>query len=351
MSLVRDQDPILAGDVDEREVRIQLDRILQGAAFKNSERLQRFLKFAVECALDGTTDQLKESVLGRVVFHRGPEFDPRTDSIVRVEAQRLRRRLQEYYEGDGRDDPVAIKLQPGSYVPVFAHAGELQERGGKPETRPLNPQTVAVLPLVNQSADPEQDHFCEGITDDIIYALSRIPGLNVIGHASVFACKGVGQDARDIGGKLGAGTVVDGTVRKSGNRLKIFTEMLDAMTGEVHWAQTYERPIEDFFAVEADIAEAVARALQMTLAPPISRGLVRSAPNMDAYLLYLRGRHAWNRMSADGYRAASEILERVTSMDPSYASAYASLADAYMSLALWGWARPREAFPKALEAA
>jgi TolB-like protein len=106
----------------------------------------------------------------------------------------------------------------------------------------------------------------------------------VIGHASVFALKGVAQDARDVGTKLGAGTVVDGTVRKSGNRLKIFTEMLDVTTGEVRWAQTYERPMNDVFAVEAEIAEAVARVLQMTLAPPISRGLIRSAPNMDAYL-------------------------------------------------------------------
>jgi serine/threonine-protein kinase len=331
--------------------RAELNRILQSGTFKNSERLQHFLKFAVECAVDGTTDRLRESFLSRAVFDRGPEFDPRTDSIVRVEAQRLRRRLREYYETEGGDDPVAIKLQPGSYVPVFAHISGLPERGGTPETRPLNPQTVAVLPLQNESGDRDQEYFCDGITDDIIYALSRIPGLNVIGHASAFAFKGVVQDALDVGAKLGAGTVVDGTVRKSGNRVKIFTEMLDAMTGEVHWAQTYERPIDDVFAVEAEIAEAVARVLQMTLAPPVSRGLFRSAPNMDAYLLYLRGRYAWNRMSADGYRTAAEVLERVTSKYPSYAVAYAGLADAYMSLALWGLARPREAFPKALEAA
>lgn len=348
MSLGRDQDPTESGPVSEPEVRAQLDRILQSTMFKNSERLQRFLKFAVECALDGTTDQLKESVLGRVVFDRGSEFDPRTDTIVRVEAQRLRRRLREYYENDGRDDGIAIKFPSGSYVPVFARTSQ---KGGKPETRSLNPQTVAVLPFQNQSADPEQDYVCEGITDDIIYALSRIPGLNVIGHTSVFAFKGVPQDVRDVGAKLGAGTVVDGTVRKSGNRLRIFTEMLDAKTGEVRWAQTYERPIDDIFTVEAEIAEAVARALQMTLAPPISRGLVRSAPNMDAYLLYLRGRHAWNRMSADGYRTAAEILERATSMYPSYASAHVGLADAYGRLALWGLARPREVFPKALRSA
>ena len=302
MSSVCNQDGI-SEDVSEVEVRAQLDRILQSGTFKNSEHLQRSLKFAIECALDGTTDRLKGSVLGtRIVFDRGAEFDPPMDSIVSMEAQRLRWTLHEYYETEGRDDPVAIEFQPGSYALTFAHPGEQHNPGGTPGTHPLNPQTVAVLPLQNQSDDPEQDYFCDGITDDIIYALSRIPRLNVIGHASVFACKGVAQDARDVGAKLGAGTVVDGTVRKSGNRLKIFTEMLDATTGEVHWAQTYERPIEDVFAVEAEIAEAVARVLQMTLAPPVSRGLIRSAPNMDAYLLYLQGRHAWNRMSADGYR-------------------------------------------------
>jgi serine/threonine-protein kinase len=325
--------------------------MLQSGMFKNSERLQRFLKFAVECALDGTTGQLKESVLGRVVFDRGSEFDPRTDSIVRVEAQRLRRRLQEYYEGDGREDAVAIKLQPGSYVPVFAHAGELQERGGKPETRPLNPQTVAVLPFQNQSGDPEQDYFCEGITDDIIYALSRIAGLSVIGHTSVFALKDVARDVREVGARLGAGTVVGGAVRKSGNRVKIFAEMLDATTGEVRWAQTYERTVNDVFAVEAEIAEAVARVLQMTLAPPVSRRLIRGAPSMDGYLLYLRGRHEWYRMSADGYRTAAEILERVTSLYPTYAAAYAGLADSYARLASYGYARPCEMSPKALKAA
>src|SRR5215469_3347836 len=239
------------------------------------------------------------------------------------------------------------KLNPGA---VAADISDREIRA-TPETRPLNPQMVAVLPFHNQNADPEQEYFCDGITDDIIHALSRIPGLNVIGHASVFAFKGVAQDARDFGAKLGAGTVVDGTVRKSGDRLKVFTEMLDATTGEVLWAQTYERTLNDVFAVEAEIAEAVARVLQMTLAPLTSRRLIRSAPNMDAYLLYLRGRHAWNRMSADGYRTAAEILERVTSLYPSYAAAYAGLANSYTRLALYGYARPREMSPKALKAA
>jgi adenylate cyclase len=345
-----------AGNVAERDVRAQLDRILQSRAFRNSERLQRFLKFAVECALEGNVDRLKESLLGRIVFDRGSKYDPRTDSIVRVESQRLRKKLREYYEVEGRADPVSIVFKAGSYVPAFAYLTSVYDRrrqppGEEPEARLLNRQTVAVLPLSNLSADPEQEHFCDGITDDIIYALSRIPGLNVIGHTSVFALKGAAEDVREIGTRLGAGTIVDGSIRKSGNRLKIFAEILDVASGEVRWAETYARTLDGLFTLEEEIAQAVARALQMTLASSASSGVIHGAPNMGAYLLYLQGRYAWNRMSADGYRTAAEIFERAISLFPEYAPPYAGLADAYLYLALWGHERPCEVFPKAQRSA
>ncbi len=344
------------GDVADQDIRAQLDRILRSHALRNSERLQRFLKFAVECALEGTVDRLKESLLGRLVFDRGSSYDPRTDSIVRVESQRLRKKLREYYEVEGRADPVAIVFKAGSYVPTFAHLTSVFDHGHqttskKPETRLPNRQTVAVLPLSNLSADPEQQYFCDGITDDIIYALSRIPGLNVIGHTSVFALKGAAQDVREIGTRLGAGTIVDGSIRKSGNRLKIFAEILDVVSGEVRWAESYARTLDGLFAIEEEIAQAVARALHTTLASPASNWVIRGAPNMEAYLLNLQGRYAWNRMSADGYRNAVEIFERAISLFPEYAPPYAGLADTYLYLALWGHERPSEVFPKAQRSA
>ena len=344
------------GNVADREVRAQLDRILHSRAFRNSERLQRFLKFGVECALEGTVDRLKESLLGRFVFDRGSKYDPRTDSIVRVESQRLRKKLREYYEFEGRADPVSIVFKAGSYVPTFAYLTPVydcrrQTPGEEPEARLLNRQTVAVLPLSNLSADPEQEYFCDGITDDIIYALSRIPGLNVIGHTSVFALKGAAEDIREIGTRLGAGTIVDGSIRKSGNRLKIFAEILDVASGEVRWAETYARTLGGLFTLEEEIAQAVARALQVTLASSASNWVTRGAPNMGAYLLYLQGRYMWNRMNADGYRTAAEIFERAISLFPEYAQPYAGLADAYLYLALWGHERPCEVFPKAQRSA
>ena len=340
-----------SGNVTDRDIRAQLDRILRSRAFLNSDRLQRFLKYAVECALEGTLDRLKESLLGRVVFDRGTKYDPRTDSIVRVESQRLRRKLREYYEFDGRTDPVSIVFKAGSYVPTFAYVASVFDRGHQasgegPVPRLLNRQTVAVLPFSNLSADPQQEYFCDGITDDIIYALSRIPGLNVIGRTSVFALKGTGVDAREIGNRLGAGTIVDGSIRKSGSRLKIFAEILDVSSGEVRWAEIYARTLDGLFALEEEIAQAVARALQITLASSASTWVIHGAPNMAAYLMNLQGRYAWNRMSADGYRAAVEIFERAISLFPGYAPPYAGLADAYLYLAMWGHERPCEVFPR-----
>jgi len=345
------------GNVGDGDVRAQLDRILQSRAFGKSERLQRFLKFSVECALEGTVEWLKESLLGRRVFDRGSKFDPRTDSIVRVEAQRLRKKLREYYEVEGRADPVSVVFKAGSYVPTFAYLTYAFDRrrenpGEEPEAPLQNRRTVvAVLPLSNLSADPEQEYICDGITDDIIYALSRIPDLNVIGHTSVFALKGAAEDVRKIGARLGAGTVVDGSIRKSGKRLKLFVEILDVASGEIRWAETYARTLDGLFTVEEEIAQEVARALQMAVASSASRRLIGGAPDMGAYLLWLQGRYAWNRMSADGYRTAVEIFQRAISLFPGYAPPYAGLADAYLYLALWGHERPCEVFPKAQRSA
>ena len=284
--------------VSPEDIAEQLDRILHSAGFHNSQRLRRFLEFAVQCVLTGTTDQLKESVLGRVVFDRGSSYDPRTDSIVRVEAQRLRRKLEVYYATEGWLDLVSIAFRSGSYIPIVSYA--IRRRGSpeheeSEEVASLSPQTVAVLPFDNQSSDAEQQYFCDGITEEVIFALSRIPGLNIIGRTSVFALKGIARDVRETGIRLAAGTVVSGSIRRSASKLRIFVEMVDAATREIRWVGNFDRLVEDdVFEVEEQIAASIARVLQMTLAPSLSRRIVSGAPNMDAYLLYLQGRHKWN---------------------------------------------------------
>lgn len=345
----QDPRPVSPGDV-----RAQLDRILESRWFRNAQRLRRFLQFTVGCALEGTVDQLKESVLGRVVFDRGAQYDPRTDSIVRVESQRLRRRLRDYYENEGLQDPVSIAFYSGSYIPRFSYVDHELIASGATERvvgSRLNPLTIAVLPFENLSSESDQDFFCDGVTEDVIYALSRIPGVKVIGRTSMFALKGIAYDVRDTGARLGAGTIIDGSVRRSGSSVKIFAEMLDADTRQVRWADTFNRTMDDVFAVQAEIAQTIARVLQMELAPPVSSRLIRGAPSLDAYLLYLRGRYAWNRMSAPGLGVALDIFEQAISDFPEYASPYSGLADAYLSMSFWGELRPRDTFQKALKAA
>ena len=346
-----------ANSVSPPEIEGQLERIFKSPGFRNSQRLRRFLEFTVRCVLSGATDQIKESVLGRTVFDRGSRYDPRIDSIVRVESQRLRRKLDEYYATDGRGDHVSIKFEAGSYIPIVSYAAP--ERGPQHEgagregaASDLSPQTIAVLPFDNQCSDPEQEYFCDGVTEEIIFALSTIPGLNVIGRTSVFALKGLARDARRTGARLAAGTVISGSVRKVGTRLRIFVEMVDAGTGEVRWIKHFDHVTADnLFEIEEEIAHSIAGALQKTLAPTMSRPIVSGAPNMEAYLLYLKGRHRWNDMSVEGYRSAIQIFERAIVLFPSYAALYAGLADAHSHLAVWGGARPREAFPKAEQAA
>jgi serine/threonine-protein kinase len=325
------------GDIPRREINEQLTRILKSKLFKSSERLQRFLVFAVETTLSGKAHNLKEIVLAHIVFDRDESFDPQKDSIVRTEAKRLRQKLRAYYEGEGKEDPLVIGFTEGSYVPLFAR--------GKPQ-RPPNWRTVAVLPFVNQSPGPKQDYFCDGISDDIIYALSQIPGLNVIARTSTHALRG--RDAKEAGIRLGAGTVVGGSVRKSGSQVKIYAEMIDTATGEVRWAERFERPMNDVFVVEVEVAKAVARNLH---ARADVRRLIGNAPSMDAYTIFLRGRSAWDMANEEGYRRAAEIFEKAVDLFPTYASAHAGLSDAYVRLALWGYSRPLEVLPKAVRAA
>src|SRR5262249_37856688 len=147
----------------------------------------RFLRFTVERAVAGDADSLKEYTLALEVFDRPQDYDPKVDSVVRVEARRLRQKLDSYYRGDGSRDRIRISYPHGAYVPAFELLAVSPERRG-----------IAVLPFVSMSADPEQNFFCDGLTEQLIAALSAVDGLKVVARTSVFQFKGVAIDVRDI---------------------------------------------------------------------------------------------------------------------------------------------------------
>jgi adenylate cyclase len=341
--------------IPPERIRTQLERILASALFVRSERLCRFLRFTVELTLSGETDRIKEYTLGRDVFDRDKNYDPRADSIVRVEARRLRRKLGEYYQEVGSTDPVSIEFPSGSYVPLFLPRQPAPTRLTSPtvlpDPRPLNPRTVAVLPFRNLSSDPDQDFFCEGIAEEILNTLTTIPQLNVVARTSVFRFKG-SHDVREIGRQLHAGTVIEGSVRKAGNRMRISAQAIDAATGILLWSGTFDRELTDVFAVQDEIALAIADSLHVTLGTPSGVSpTVKRKPALEAYTLLLKGRHFWNHVAQTGMQAALAKFTRAISLYPDYAAPYAALAEAYLKLTFWGVVPPHEGISRAKQAA
>ncbi len=365
------------GAIPAAEIQDQMERILASRGFRSSARLQRFLRLAVERTLAGETDQLKEYAVGRDVFDRGADYDPRVDSIVRVEARRLRNKLREYYRTGGAAEPVVIEFPHGSYVPKFTRvsppalesmqhsdpASSESEKG--PEglavvaslslaalsNVPPDPCTIAVLPFSNLSPEPEQQYFCDGMTEDIINALTAIAELQVIGRTSMFALDPGMRDLREIGVRLGAGTIVEGSVRKAGEMLRVSAKIIDSETRQTKWSQVFDRRTQDVFVIEDEIAHSIAGVLRITLQPTEPRDLPRKAPSAEAHALYLRGRQAWNQINRAGFLAAIDLFTTAISLYPDYAPPYAGLAYAYLWSSVWGGHRPSDAFPKCKDAA
>jgi serine/threonine-protein kinase len=308
--------------------------------------MRRFLRIAVERTLDGASDQLKEFSLGHDVFDRGQNYDPRTDSIVRVEARRLRKKLRTYYQGEGLLDKISIELHSGTYIPTFSlvSPGTLAE-----VEKHLDSRTVAVLPFSNLSSDPEQNYFCDGISEDIIDALSTVADLRVMGRGATFTFRDPAKDPREIGAALGAGTIVEGSVRKSGGMLRVSARLIDTETGHVRWSTTVDRPETDVFAIKDEIATAITATLCDQVSASVR--LPERAPSIEAYALYLKGRHAANQLDAEGYSTAIEFYTRGMKEFPDYAPPYSGMADVYAALTSWGMERPSDVMPAAKVAA
>ena len=189
---------------------------------------------------------------------------------------------------------------------------------------------IAVLPFVNASGNPDDEYLSDGITDTLIDALAKVEGLAVASRTSVFALKGGGKDVRAIGAHLHVGTVIEGTVRRTGLRLRIMVQITDVSQGRLLWSQRYDRTLEDVLAVEDEIAEAIVVTLRRTLLRDL--GAVhprRYTQNVAAYNLYLQGRYAWNRRTVDELQRAIAFFEQAIATDPAYALAYTGLADCY----------------------
>src|SRR5262245_14921025 len=333
---------------DGKALRCELERVLASPGFARNERMSRFLKFVVDRSLEGKGNELKESVIAVEVFGRRADYDPKLDSIVRTEAGRLRSRLSEYYAGPGSSDPMIIELPKGGYTPVFRTngIGEVAAARGVRHWRKLalvasiviallaaiigfwrpgstpEPIAIAVLPLENLGGDPVNADFVDGLTDEIISNLSVIDGLAVRSRTSSFVFKDKPHSVREAGQQLNADYILEGSVLRSGERLRVNTQLIRVRDDFALWSGRFDRQLTDFFDIQDEPSRRVVNNLRVKL----GRGQRRYEANHEAYELYLQARAIRGPARP---RRKIEILEQVVGKDPSFAPAWAALAELY----------------------
>jgi TolB-like protein/Flp pilus assembly protein TadD len=386
-------------------VKAELDQILASQAFQGSHRPGAFLRYVVEQTLEGNGDHIKEYCIATEVFGRKESFDPRLDPVVRVEATKLRSRLATYYESEGRRDPIRIELPKRGYVPTFressvavANAEALlaaasdpseaapQAANAAPRGRkkgwwiaigvaaacvaavgaayawnrsapPPDTKSIAVLPFTNVGGDKEDEYFSDGLTDELIASLGRVPGLRVVARGSVFQFKNKTYDIREVGRRLNVRTVLEGSVRKVGTRLRITVHLDDSTNGYRIWSDIYDRDSKDVLAIQREIAQGLVNSLGIEFAGNAlasGSGATKHAAatiNPDAYQAYLKGLFFWNKNTSSSIRTAIDYFNQALAKDPNYPPIYTGLGRCYTALAVFTATPSMEVVPKIREVA
>ena len=347
--------------------RRELEKVLASPGFARNERLSRFLRFVVEGHLEGKDLELKESVIAVEVFGRRPDFDSRLDPVVRTEAVRLRTRLSDYYLKDGQADALIIELPKGGYIPRFREAA-IEPSVTEAATEPAPPATpgrrlwfkiaiaslvvvalatvgwwwaqrskapipIAVLPLENTSHNPADEYFADGLTDELIRNLSIIDGLAVRSRTSSFGMKDKAGSIRDAGTRLQADYILEGSVLRAGQRLRIDVQLIRVHDDFPLWSGRFDRELTDVFTIQDEIAVGIVNNLRLKL----GRGRRRYETSIEAYDVYLRARAQTDQRDRPRAIPVADIYQQVIAKDPSFAPAYAGLASAYAAISAQGF--------------
>ena len=241
----------------------------------------------------------------------------------------------------------AFQLTPPSFRREEPQAPRL-EATEAPRPKALRSDAVAVLPFENLSGDPENQYFSDGITDDIIASVAHVQGLRVLSRNASGRFRHLGYSVDRIASVLGVATVVNGSVRRSGTRVRVVAEVVDGATNDLLWTQSYDRELEDIFDVQSDIAACVAVAVQRELTKADRKNIaLRGTTDATAYELYLRARHLWNQRTEASLERSLRGFERAVERDPEFALAHSALAEAYTILGVYGAMSPTDAYPRA----
>jgi len=393
-------------------VRLHLDQIVSSHAFSGSRRTQDFLRLIVEHALAGEVDSLRERMIGAEMFGRPIDYDTGSDSVVRVKATEVRKRLAQFYLETDEKTEVRIELLSGSYVPRFSfeqveRKGRTQARvvplavpvqpasGSAPESAPLarlsveaaaeprNPpaqrlkwriflaaaiglamlatlgylgyrkwfvdstarlgiRSIAILPLKNLSGDPSQDYFADGMTEELINDLGQVSTLRVISLTSSMSYKGTKKTLPEIARELSVGGVVEGSVQREGNQVRVSAQLIDARGDRPIWAHTYVRDMTSVLALQGEVAQAIADEISIKVTPQEQARLARVRPiDPEAQDFYL---HGMIQLDADDCRSAIGFFNQAVARNPGYAQAHAALANCYGRIGESGQMAYKDAF-------
>jgi len=224
---------------------------------------------------------------------------------------------------------------------------ELEFMKEQPSAKRRQP-SIAVLPFTNLSADPEQDYFCDGMAEEIINALTHVEDLRVVARTSAFSFRGKEIDIREIGRKLNVESILEGSVRKAGNRLRITAQLINVADGYHLWSEKYDQDMEDIFAIQDEISLAIVEKLKVKILGVEKAKIVkRFTDDQEAYNLYLRGRYFWSKRTEEDIERAIQYFKQAIEKDPDYALAYAGMADSHILLAEYSLLPPKDAFPRA----
>jgi len=332
------------------ETQAQLDRILTSATFQQVDRLKRFLGFIVQEGLAGRSDQLKEYTVGVQVFGKDESFDPRTDPIVRVQARRLRARLARYYREEGQSDQTIIDLPKGGYAPVFKRRTQEITSRRPVSVSLVSRNTVAVLAFADHTPDGDLGYFCKGVRHEIIHRLARVKSLRVLAW-DLNEANHTGNP-KEILSRLNAGMIVGGSVRGTGDKLRITAHLIDGETGCYQWSESIEARADDTLAAQSAVAQAVVNTLATDhLEADASKAIRRPTANLASHNLYLQGRYHLNQRTEESLQKAAEFFEKAIGEDSQNALAHSGLSDAYGLLAHYGVLGPAEVWAKAASCA
>jgi len=275
-------------------------------------------------------------------------FNPQIpDELNRVILRCLEKKKESRYQSamDLLSDLEAVKkgLTMAEKTPVI-------EPKLRPDDKKKWQGSVAVLPFANMSADPEQEYFCDGMAEEIINALTQVEGLRVVARTSAFSFKGKNVNVRDIGRELEVEAVLEGSVRKAGNRLRITAQLINVADGFHLWSERFDRDMADVFAIQDEIALAIVDKLEVKLLGKEKASLVkRHTADPEAYTLYLKGRTSFMMMTEEAFERGLNYLERAAAKDPVFALPLAGISLLYITRSYWGKMRPHDAYPKARE--